>query len=166
MSEDSRRSGREGASCAGGVRNAKGTSCGQGSGHEKDKTPPAPQMSVRNRPLFSDPGKRNVLRSVARNRAERPVALERAGDIPAWALRQNCPARSCPTPGEGIVSPSSSPPLRPLMTVGEAATILHVSTRTIRRLIERGELQKVRIGRSIRIRTEDVAGLISDHPND
>ena len=43
---------------------------------------------------------------------------------------------------------SSSCPLGPLMTVTEAATFLHVSTRTVRRLLERRELRKARIGRT------------------
>jgi excisionase family DNA binding protein len=47
------------------------------------------------------------------------------------------------------------------MTIGEAATILHVSPRTIRRIIERGELEVVRIGRSIRVRREDIKQIIS-----
>jgi excisionase family DNA binding protein len=52
------------------------------------------------------------------------------------------------------------------MTVGEAATILHVSTRTIRRLTERGELRAVRIGRSLRIRPGDIEHMIHGKSND
>jgi excisionase family DNA binding protein len=82
--------------------------------------------------------------------------------IPAWALQQ-C---SDPKPGEEIASPvagqphSSSCPFAPLTTIGETATILHVAPRTIRRMIERGELHAVRIGRSVRIRRQDIECII------
>jgi excisionase family DNA binding protein len=82
--------------------------------------------------------------------------------IPAWALQQ----RSDPKPGEEIASPvggkphSSSCPFAPLMTIGETATILHVAPRTIRRMIKRGELHAVRIGRSLRIRRQDIERII------
>jgi excisionase family DNA binding protein len=89
-------------------------------------------------------------------------------DIPAWARQQP----NDPTPPETIVSNSgcrplaSSPPLGPLMTVAEAATILRVSTRTIRRLIERGELDAVRVGRSVRIRPADIMDITLGNSND
>jgi excisionase family DNA binding protein len=51
------------------------------------------------------------------------------------------------------------------MTVGEAATILHVSTRTILRLIKRDELHAVRIGRSLRVRPEDIEHIILGKSN-
>jgi integrase/recombinase XerD len=40
------------------------------------------------------------------------------------------------------------------MTVDDAAELLRVSSKTIRRLIERGELEAVRIGRSVRLRSK------------
>jgi excisionase family DNA binding protein len=46
------------------------------------------------------------------------------------------------------------------MTVKEAATLLRVSTKTIRRLIKREELQAVRIGRTVRLRPADVLRII------
>lgn len=48
----------------------------------------------------------------------------------------------------------------PLLTVSDAAFLLAVSVKTIRRLIERGELPSVRIGRAIRIRPVDLQALI------
>jgi excisionase family DNA binding protein len=53
-----------------------------------------------------------------------------------------------------------------LLTVGEAAAILHLSPRTIRRMIKRGELYVVRVGRSIRIRPEDIENIISGGTDD
>jgi excisionase family DNA binding protein len=47
-----------------------------------------------------------------------------------------------------------------LLTVAEVATILNLSEKTIRRLIERGDLETVRIGRSVRISQEALAALI------
>ena len=47
-----------------------------------------------------------------------------------------------------------------LLTLGDAARILSVSRDTVRRLIDRGELQVVRIGASVRIPRTDIRGLI------
>lgn len=45
-----------------------------------------------------------------------------------------------------------NPPLTtPLLTAAEVASILHLSLRTVRRLIASNELETVRIGRSIRV---------------
>ena len=49
---------------------------------------------------------------------------------------------------------------RQLMTAGEVADLLGVSSQTVRRLDRRGELPRVQIGRSTRYRPEDVACLI------
>jgi excisionase family DNA binding protein len=46
------------------------------------------------------------------------------------------------------------------MTVNDVATLLGVSPKTVRRLIERGELRVVRIGRSVRLRKKDVLQII------
>ncbi len=42
------------------------------------------------------------------------------------------------------------------MTVGEVASVLRVSSMTVYRLINAGELPAVRIGRSFRLRSEDL----------
>ena len=44
----------------------------------------------------------------------------------------------------------SGPP-EPLLTLDEVATALQVSTKTVRRLIDRGELQALHIGRQVRL---------------
>jgi excisionase family DNA binding protein len=49
------------------------------------------------------------------------------------------------------------------MTVAEAATALRVSTKTIRRMIARGELQCVKIDRLVRIRAEVILLYIGEH---
>jgi excisionase family DNA binding protein len=54
------------------------------------------------------------------------------------------------------VSTSPRPPKR-LLSVQETAQTLHVSTKTIRRLIERRALHVHRIGRGLRISEDDVA---------
>ncbi len=47
--------------------------------------------------------------------------------------------------------------LRPrLHTLQEAAAILKLCTRTVRRMIEAGDLKALRVGRSIRIKDEDL----------
>jgi excisionase family DNA binding protein len=98
-----------------------------------------------------------------------------SSDLPAWALERHCIGRlddllrSDWTTQERVASgvaclPHSSH-FRRLVTVGETATILNVSAKTVRRLIERGELRSVRIGRSIRVRIGDIERLISDRSN-
>ena len=47
-----------------------------------------------------------------------------------------------------------------LLTVAEVATALRVTTKTVYALLHRGELRGFRIGRSIRVRRDDVAGFV------
>lgn len=49
--------------------------------------------------------------------------------------------------------------LPPFLIISEAASVLRVSCRTVRRLINTGQLPCVRIGRSVRIRTSDLLAL-------
>jgi excisionase family DNA binding protein len=49
------------------------------------------------------------------------------------------------------------------MTVSEVATSLRVSTMTVYRLINGGELPAARIGRSFRVRSEDLQRFVTDH---
>jgi excisionase family DNA binding protein len=48
------------------------------------------------------------------------------------------------------------------MTVSEVATSLRVSTMTVYRLINAGELPAARIGRSFRVRTADLEHYLAD----
>ena len=50
--------------------------------------------------------------------------------------------------------------IHPLLTVREAATLLKVSPRTIRRMIDDERLRAVRLGRIVRIRPEALAALV------
>ena len=163
MNDDSRLSKRQIENCAGVARHKQGTD-EQGSSRAidaKDKSPPSSKSFGRTPGITFAAGKHHVSRSVPR---VGPIGA----DFPAWALQQY----SEPRPREEIASPvagqrrSRSLLLRPLMTVGEAATILHVSARTIRRLIGRGEIPAVRMGRSVRIRLDDIEHIIFGNPND
>jgi excisionase family DNA binding protein len=50
---------------------------------------------------------------------------------------------------------------RRLVTVAEAAELLHVSARHLRRLIARGELEATRVGGTVRLRPEALAAFIN-----
>jgi excisionase family DNA binding protein len=52
-----------------------------------------------------------------------------------------------------------------MVDVGEAAQRMGVSVKTVRRLLRRGELDFVKVGRSIRIPVTDIAGYIDAHRN-
>jgi excisionase family DNA binding protein len=49
-----------------------------------------------------------------------------------------------------------------LLTAGEVAEQLRVSTMTVYRLIRRGELPAVRVGRNYRVRVEDLDQYLSE----
>jgi excisionase family DNA binding protein len=51
---------------------------------------------------------------------------------------------------------------KPLLTVPEAARVLNVHQRTVRRLAEAGGLEQVRVGRAVRITPRSVEALM--HP--
>ena len=53
-----------------------------------------------------------------------------------------------------------------LLTVAEMAAMLRVSTMTIYRLINAGELRTIRVGRSIRIPSEVAASYLGNHGAD
>jgi excisionase family DNA binding protein len=107
--------------------------------------------------------------SATRNKTFEPVSAidERASNLPAWAIsiNQNAGADDLRRRPQlqwlrfGTHWNFSRPPA-PLMTVDDAAELLRVSSKTIRRLIERGELEAVRIGRSVRLRSADVFRII------
>jgi len=58
-------------------------------------------------------------------------------------------------------SPSSASHLRRLLTVTDVAKLLQLSSRSVRRLIADGRLKVVRLGRTIRIRPEDLEVLMA-----
>jgi excisionase family DNA binding protein len=123
---------------------------------ERDRAPSIRQRSGR-KPRIAF-GRRKQDASSPRGRG-RPIVTA----LPSWALQQH----SGPKPGEEIASPVAGQPhsnslaFAPLVTIGEAAAALRVAPRTIRRMIERGELHAVRIGRSVRIRRQNIERIIS-----
>ena len=55
---------------------------------------------------------------------------------------------------DGSDAVSAITPRHPLLTIDDVATFLSVSTKTVRRMIGRGELPHIRVGRQVRIRWE------------
>ena len=52
-----------------------------------------------------------------------------------------------------------------LLTLEEAASILSLSPRTLSRLLHRGEIPTVRIGRLVRVRTSDIHSWVERQEN-
>ncbi len=83
--------------------------------------------------------------------------------VPAWARANDRPqlgghgqqATHSSQDHDGPLSLSTG-----LLTVESVAAVLNVSVKTVRRLISRGELQIVRIGRNIRIKPDILEALI------
>ena len=93
---------------------------------------------------------------------------EQAGSIPAWALHPSSETSAAKAvPEDRPIAPdrdsgtSRSPRAPPLLSVEDVAERLNVSTKTIRRLIARGQLRGTRIGRAIRIQEAEVEYLIA-----
>jgi excisionase family DNA binding protein len=61
---------------------------------------------------------------------------------------------------DGQQTPVSGGPLQRLLPVGSAAKYLGVSRATVERLVHRGDLATVKIGRSTRYDVEDLDGFI------
>ena len=62
------------------------------------------------------------------------------------------------------LAPSAAPHMAPLPTLLSVLTVaneLSVSTKTVRRLIERGALPYCRVGRLVRIRAVDLAEFVA-----
>ena len=55
--------------------------------------------------------------------------------------------------------PAGAPPTPPYLTVNECADLLAVDHKTVRRLIDRGELPALRVGRVLRIDPADLEAL-------
>jgi excisionase family DNA binding protein len=54
------------------------------------------------------------------------------------------------------VAASARPPSPPFLTIPEAAHVLRLSIRTIRRMLADGRLEAVRLGRAVRVRGRDL----------
>jgi len=94
------------------------------------------------------------------NIVEGSAASADMSKIPSRALDRERvdPAQSHPPPLTDVANPIR---IAPLMTVSDAAAVLRVSTKTIRRLIAKADLQVVRVGRSVRLRQEEINRYIS-----
>ena len=95
------------------------------------------------------------------SRTVRNAAL--VGTVPDWAqasdrLRLGGHGHQATRKSQDNDGPLSL--LSGLLTVQSVAAVLNVSVKTVRRLISRGELQIVRIGRNIRIKPDILKALI------
>ena len=94
-------------------------------------------------------------------RDSKPTALATA--VPAWAQEQQGSYARLRKKSQRIVSPPNASTLaKALLRVGEAAAFLQVSNKTVRRLLARGDLKAVRIGRLLRIPSSEIDRLIAD----
>lgn len=59
-------------------------------------------------------------------------------------------------PGELMNQHEATGPIGPLLTVAEVADALRVSTMTVYRLVQAGQLPALRVGRNYRIRQQDL----------
>lgn len=61
-------------------------------------------------------------------------------------------------------SPNAADTSHSLLTIKETAVLLSVSQRTVRRLIYRGEIQAVHIGRSVRLKRAAIEQMLEHSP--
>jgi excisionase family DNA binding protein len=54
-------------------------------------------------------------------------------------------------------------PVARLLLIDQVADGLDVSTRTVRRLIEKGEIKRCCLGRSVRVHPDDLADYVNRH---
>jgi excisionase family DNA binding protein len=102
-----------------------------------------------------------------RSKADSESTSETPYRIPSWAvetfdLSDPAPFDSAPHCTAGSARAVRGRPLSVpfLMTIAEAATALRVSTKTVRRMLDRGELRRVNVGRLIRIRAAEIGRYI------
>jgi excisionase family DNA binding protein len=115
-------------------------------------------VRVHRRPR-TDPPQRHPLRPRALIKSPRRRRSRGAKNEQIFAL-----LLGCHLPDTGDVLGHDQTPYESsrtqLATVAEAASMLRCSRRTIFRLLSRGDIERVRIGRLVRIRVDDVAELI------
>ena len=106
--------------------------------------------------------RRRLVRAAARRVSRGPAKLGRRGAAEIYAISRPERARGA------AMSRSNSPgPQRDhgqLLDVPAVARRLHVSDKTVRRLIARGELHAHRIGRQLRISEEELRRFIDASP--
>ena len=93
-------------------------------------------------------------------RNPKPPALTAA--VPSWAQESHlAPLRPLTSPLSVGFSAVSTSPKSGLLRVDEAAAILKVSSKTVRRLAARGDLKVIRLGRLVRIHFSEIGRLIA-----
>jgi excisionase family DNA binding protein len=112
------------------------------------------------KPDLADPRGRATRLPVQLTRIDTPVLNVAA--VPAWAQFGNqCSTRRCAPAVANVETASAAPARLPqLLTVAEVAEGLRVSAKTIRRMVARGDLPVIRIGRAVRIMEAEYARLV------
>jgi excisionase family DNA binding protein len=107
--------------------------------------------------------------SASRRNADSESTSETPDRIPSWAaetfdLSDPAPFDAAPHFTAGSARAVRGRPLSVpfLMTIAEAAVALRVSTKTVRRMLDRGELRRVSVGRLVRIRAAEIGLYIED----
>ena len=91
-----------------------------------------------------------------------PKSLSLIAAIPLWAQEPQIASlrQTRSSPPTGTPSDSGSSP-KALLRVDEAAAMLKVSSKTVRRLLARGDLKAVRVGRLVRIHSSEIDRLFA-----
>lgn len=104
-------------------------------------------------PIYRDPS------------GQTPLAELPSQSIPAWINRRaeelKAGAANGTASDQPLVERTTPCSPSPLLTIAEAAAYLRVSTRTVRRLVARGDISAAHIGRSVRIRWADIEALVA-----
>jgi excisionase family DNA binding protein len=80
-------------------------------------------------------------------------------DLPAWVSAKPEPVAHAAEPQAAADNPAD------LLTRAEVAQYLRVSDRTVSRLIRKGKLPALRIGRAVRIRQSDLLEMLNGKPS-
>ncbi len=93
-------------------------------------------------------------------------AMRSSAGLPEWArLGYSAESNAQIVPASSLLVPqlpsTGGGPKGSLLTVADTAARLNVATKSIRRLIKRGHLRAVRVGRAIRIQPEAIEQLLN-----
>ena len=84
--------------------------------------------------------------------------LDSSQDLPSWVYAKPEPVAHAAEPQAPAVTTDD------LLTRAEVARYLRVSDRTVSRLIRKGQLPALRIGRAVRIRHADLLNMLDGKP--
>ncbi len=116
---------------------------------------PSPLMETHMRKSAS-PAERHNTESPEHTQVDRPSS-DRAVDLPDWVTRGSPhPSRAVHRSASEAVGSSPAAERAPstqyvMLSLTEYAALFRISAKTVRRMIDRGELSATRIGRSVRI---------------